>query len=286
MTRPVLVLGATGVIGRGVVKAAVEDGLPIIAVARGAGGLRSLKASHAGADITVLAGSVATEADSAKLAAALRQLDRPLAGVVVAISTTAGAMRGRLLDAPVEALSRQLDDELLPQLGAARHLLPLLADRGGSYVLIGGPGSERPWAGYGYRSVAAAAQRMLACVLHDEARALRVRVQLLTVDTPVRTGREGEQACPHWPCATAVGRRALQLIKHDDAGTAAQALVRYATNTLPHAPPYARAMTSPAPSLAVDPSGATSLLTERCLQDARTLLKTLTTSNPNEVSPK
>ena len=99
--------------------------------------------------------------------------------------------RGRLIDHPAEVLRRTLDEDLLPHLSAARHLIPLLAEakRGGSYVIIGGPGSEAPWSNYGFRSVAAAALRMLACVLHDEARSLDVRVQMLLVAAPVRGGR-------------------------------------------------------------------------------------------------
>src|SRR3546814_1724253 len=76
---------------------------------------------------------------------------------------------------------------------AARHLLPLLAEHGhGGYVLIGGPGAEHPWAGYGHYSIGAAALRMLARVLHDEARTLPVRVQLLAIDSPRCDGHTAE----------------------------------------------------------------------------------------------
>src|SRR3546814_13447028 len=79
---------------------------------------------------------------------------------------------------------------------AARHLLPLLAEHGhGGYVLIGGPGAEHPWAGYGHYSIGAAALRMLARVLHDEARTLPVRVQLLAIDSPARTDANARPAC-------------------------------------------------------------------------------------------
>src|SRR3546814_1827854 len=77
--------------------------------------------------------------------------------------------RGRLIDQPEEFLRRRLDEDLLPHLFAARHLLPLLAGHGhGGYVLIGGPGAEHPWAGYGHYSIGAAALRMLARVRSEE----------------------------------------------------------------------------------------------------------------------
>ena len=141
-----------------------------------------------------------------RLAAALRKLGRPLGGVVACI--TGSMERGRLLDHPAAFLQRKFDEDVLPHLAAARHLLPLLAEasRGGGYVLIGGPGSEHPWAGYGHRSIGAAALNMLARVLHDEARALPVRVQLLAIDSPVCTEDNIGHACPQWPSALAVGQ--------------------------------------------------------------------------------
>ena len=98
------------------------------------------------------------------LPAMLRELGRPLARRRRR-DAAASADRGRAASiSPTDVLRDMLDADLLPHLAAARHLMPLLAEarRDGSYVLIGGPGSETPWAGYGLRSVAAAALRMLA----------------------------------------------------------------------------------------------------------------------------
>ncbi len=292
MKAPLLVLGATGVVGRGIVEAAVEAARPVIAVARDAAELQHLRAGHPGADLTVLAGSIKGDDDGAQLAHALRELRRPLAGVVVAVSGNTG--RGRLLDHPVALLQRQLDEDLLPHLAAARHLLPLLseADRGGSYVLIGGPGSRLPWAGYGHRSVAAAAQRMLACVLHDEARALSVRVQLLSIDSPICLEPRRAHACPQWPTALAIGRRALALIDGSGRDSPADAVVRYAMpGTADNHVDSGRAASSltctrghtgrvdKESARTHDPDSQPSLLTARCLQDARTLLRALTSSD-------
>lgn len=278
MKAPLAVLGATGGIGRGVVQAAVEDGRPVIAIARDRDRLEALRQRHPQADLTLLPGAIAADADGAALAAALRRLRRPLAGVVATICGAAES--GRLLDQPAAFLRRKLDEDLLPHLAAARHLLPLLAeaDRGGSYVLIGGPGDEHPWAGYGHRSIGAAALRMLARVLHDEARALSVRVQLLAVETPVRTERNSDCACPEWPCALAVGRRALGLL---DRTEPAHAVVTYAARrdaTSQENP--GREAVAPEP-FRQEPDGGDTLLPARCLQDARMLLDSLSSPNRN-----
>jgi hypothetical protein len=68
---------------------------------------------------------------------------------------------------------------------------------------------------------------MLAAVLHDEARPLGVRLQLLAVDAPVCIENERIKPCPHWPTAVSIGRRALGLVTRETTGTAAQAIVAY-----------------------------------------------------------
>lgn len=220
----ILILGATGSIGRGVVAAAVQAGRPVIAVARNADALRDLREAHADADIVTLPASVDTDADAAEMA---RRLDRPFDAVVAAICGRPA--RGRVLEQPAEFLRRRIDEDLLPHLSAARHLLPMLAARGrGHYVLVGGPGAEQPWAGYGHRSIGAAALRMMARVLHDEARTLSVRVHLLGVDSPACTDANQRHAGTQWPSALAIGQQALALASDPPAGVPAPAIVPYA----------------------------------------------------------
>ncbi len=276
VVRPLIVLGATGAVGRGIVQATVEAAVPVIAVARDAQALARLREQHAGADISTLVCAVAGDADGARLADALRALRRPAIGVVAAMA--AARQRGRLLDHPVVALRDELENDLLPQLSAARHLLPLLAEgHGGSYVLIGGPGGESPWAGYGHRSVAAAAQRMLACVLHDEARALDVRVHLLAVDMPARTEINRMHACSRWPCALEIGQQALALVQRGDSVGINRAVVPFATQ--------ARGTSGVPPPCAQEAERFSGDVAQSCLDDARRLLGSLSPArNRNEVS--
>jgi len=238
---PVVVLDAANGIGAGLVQAVVDAGRPVIAVSADPARLAQLQAAHAEADLTTVAGSVDDEASGQALADALRGLRRPISGILV--SRCAEQARGGGLDQSETGLLDTLQRDLFPQLTAARRLLPLLAESGrnGSYVVIGGPGSEHPWAGYGQRSISAAATTMLVRVLHDEARALSVRVQMLAVDTPARTAENAACACEQWPSALAIGTQALALI--DQAGTtgAVQAVVKYtAPVSLPKMPTPAR----------------------------------------------
>ena len=135
---PVVVLDATGVVGRGVVAAALQAGRPVIAVGTDPAALDAL-ARRSGPGMTTLAGSARDEAAAARLADGLRALRRPVGGVIVPLQPL--ALRGRALDLPAQEACRHFESALCPQLAAARHLLPLLAEggRGAGYVLIGGP---------------------------------------------------------------------------------------------------------------------------------------------------
>ena len=222
---PILVVGATGTIGRAVVGALATAGRPVVAVAPNPERLETLRLEHCKAAVTLRPGRILTDSDAAQLADELRAAERPLGGVVVAIP--AGVTGGRVLDRPVDDLRRQLDASLLAQLSIARHLVPLLAESGrnGTYVMIGGPGSDAPWAGYGQRSIAMAALRMLARVLHDEAQSLGVRVHLLSIDSPVRSEQPTAHECPEWPTVSGVGRRVAQLITRAHVDEATQTIV-------------------------------------------------------------
>ncbi|MBL8261594.1 MAG: SDR family oxidoreductase [Xanthomonadaceae bacterium] len=271
-----LVLGATGCLGGALVASALGAGRSVIAIGRDADALDQLQASHAGKPLTTLAASVASDAEAAGLAHRVRTFGMPITGVVAAIRGT--PVRGRLLDQPGEVLRRCIDDDLLPHLFAARHLLPMLSAHGqGGYVLVGGPGADYPWAGYGHHSITAAALRMLARVLHDEARTLGVHVQLLGVDAPLRTPGNVRHACPEWPSLGAVARRAVSMAIAPAAST--DAVIRFGATDAP-SPFWSDDIdaidTAPTNTTATtwqESDGAMPVPAERSLHDGRRLLR-------------
>ena len=310
MKPAVLVLGATGTIGSAVVRAAVEAEWPVVAVARDPQALEDLQRRHPQARLRTVVGSVADDAAAAELLSELRRLDRPFAGVVAALGT--GDERGRLIDQPAERLSETFDDAVIPHLVAARHLLPWLAESGRNcgYVLVGGPGGRNPWAGYGHRSIAASAVRMLSRVLHAEALAYSVRLQLLEVESPVRTDANEKHACKQWPCVDNIGRKALALLRHRNDARCTEAVVDFRSEACngrlesrdaetdstdvesdrveserPRSSsidgegltlkPHQAAESAPAPGLPQEMDSDASLLPSRCLQDVRKLLDTI-----------
>lgn len=203
MRRSLVVLGAGGAVGAGVVAAALDAGQSVVAVGMDEAARQELLVQRPDAHLTALAAPIASDADAAALATSLRGLGVRVEGVVASL---AGAHPcGRLIDEPAEVLQRTLDQDLLPHLFAARHLLPLLAGDGAGYVLVGGPGGRYPWAGYGHCSIAAAALRMMARVLHEEAGRQGQRVQLLSMDAPLGANAADD--------ALALGRRALAMLE-------------------------------------------------------------------------
>jgi NAD(P)-dependent dehydrogenase (short-subunit alcohol dehydrogenase family) len=233
MKLPVVVIDAANPVGKGIVDRALAESRPVIAVTADAPALQRLRARQAevergGIELTVIDGSIADETAAAKVADALRELDRPLAGVVLA--TCSDPRRGRVLDQSSRELQRNLEADLQPQLAAARQLLPVLSEhgRGGGYVVIGTAGTDHPWAGYGYRSITAAAVAMLVRVLHNEARMLGVRVQMLAVSRPVSTDENREESCEGWPSAERLATQALALVDQTEARHPVSAMVRFA----------------------------------------------------------
>ena len=107
MTAPLLVLDATSPIGSALVATALRDGRAVLAASLDYAGLRALKAEHRKADLQLLPGSAADPAAAEALVAELRELDRPLGGVVLA--GCCEPTRGRLLDDTWLALKPILD---------------------------------------------------------------------------------------------------------------------------------------------------------------------------------
>jgi NAD(P)-dependent dehydrogenase (short-subunit alcohol dehydrogenase family) len=294
----VLILGATGTIGRGTVQAAIEADWPVVAVARDATALEQLRLRYPHAQVRTVVGSVADDTSATALVTELRKLNRPFLGVIAALGT--GRERGRLIDQSSSRLRDSFDEAVVPHLVAARHLLPWLSESGRNcgYVVIGGPGGRYPWAGYGHRSIAAAALQMLARVLHSEARQFSVRLQLLEVESPVRTDANDKHACKQWPCASHIGRKALALLKYRNDARCTEAVVDYrseactdrseSTEADPQAEPHVESAPPDSSHLQEGESADAkpqemdsdaSLLPARCLQDVRKLLETFTPSN-------
>jgi NAD(P)-dependent dehydrogenase (short-subunit alcohol dehydrogenase family) len=212
-----VVLGASGGVGRGIVAELLAAGHAVVAVGRSKERLATLMrhaAAHRG--LTLLCGSVATDAAGAALAQGLREL--PARPVAVVASVCGPSNSGRLLARPGSFLQRSLEGDVVSHFIAAKHLLPMVAEAQpeGLYLIVSGPAADCPWSGYGHRSIAAAALRMLTLVLREEAKELPASVQQLQIGRPVRTEDNADR--PEWLGADEVGRAVVRLIERRDPG--------------------------------------------------------------------
>lgn len=214
---PVLILGAASGFGASLVAAVLRTGKPVVGIDTDTAALDALAQRHAGRGrFIAIAGSTRDDGAAGELAAALRKL--PVVPRQALVNLQGSCVRGRLLAQPADVLESTLRERLMPQLHAARHLLPLLASSGrcARYLVVGTPYAGTPWAGYGHYSVAAAAIRMLIQVLRHEAEDTPVRVQQLVIDSPVRSEENAHCACPEWPEATAVAQAAADMLDRPD----------------------------------------------------------------------
>lgn len=221
MKSSVIVIGASGGIGSGVVASLLPEGYPVVAVGRHRDTLLNL-ADRLGrpAALTLLTASVESDSGAKDLVQQLVALRRRFAGAVVAIGPEADC--GRLLDRDGIFLEDHLHAHVVAQFNAARALIPLFAQHSPNalYLGIASAATEHPWCGYGHFSVTNAALRMLAKVVHGESRDLPVRVQQLALAGLVRTWRNGDCACSEWMDVDSVGRGVIDLLQHSDGSAA------------------------------------------------------------------
>jgi len=108
----VVVLGASGEVGRGIVAELLAAGYAVVAVARNKERLAALaRYATVHRRLTVLPGSVATDAAGAALAQGLRDLPGRPAAVVASVCGPSGS--GRLLERPESFLQRRLEEDVV-----------------------------------------------------------------------------------------------------------------------------------------------------------------------------
>jgi NAD(P)-dependent dehydrogenase (short-subunit alcohol dehydrogenase family) len=231
--RRVVVLGAAGEVGEGVVRRLRAFGAHVIAVSRAADRLARLERAamletggHGPGTLATQVGDVGREDGAMRLRETMAARHGPLDAVIASLG---GWRQGpAVTDTPWDAWREALDQSLTAHVLAVRALLPVLADRAGaSYTLINGGAALHPVPGAGAMCVSAAGQLMLAHVLAAEHRGRAVRVNTLVLSTPVRT-RSRPVGREEWISADDAGTHAAYLASD------AAAAVRGATVVLDH----------------------------------------------------
>ncbi|WP_308209687.1 NmrA family NAD(P)-binding protein [Actinomadura madurae] len=217
-TSRLVVLGATGDVGRGVVEAALARGWAVTAVARREQALDELAAEF-GPVVEVVAGSIDGDEAAVALAGALDL--RPGTSVVNTISVPWSPQR--LLSTSYDELVTYFAGYVGAHLSAARALLPRLADRA-VYLGVGGGMADFVPRGMAPVSMVQAAQRNLYRGLQAENREAVIRELMIVSKVNGRGNRH--EASAEWLTAEQVGERVVAVVGDPEAAGNSGPVVR------------------------------------------------------------
>ncbi len=205
-----VVIGATGDVGRGIVAVLLAEGHEVAAVARNLARLEALRQElGAPAGLHIVRGSLSDDAGGAKLLEAVRAVHSTIDGVAVAIN--APRERADLLAVGSDRFSGFLASDLVAHFTAAKTFVPALPP-GGTYVGIGGGSADFILEGGAHMSVAQAGLRMLHRGLAFEAEPLGVHLKQLTVASVVNGATTRAHADPAWVTAEEIGAQVAAMI--------------------------------------------------------------------------
>lgn len=211
--KTIVVLGAAGGVGEGVVAEFLQAGAHVLGISRTDAKLDQL-ADRLGrpSGLALIAGGVGSEAEASALAQSVKRSTPRIDGVVVSIGSW---WQGPpLIKTSLADWNSVLTERLTTHFLAAKHFIPLIADTapGGFYLSIGGATAEVPIPNSGPVSVASAAQVMLTKVLRAESRDAPVRIQELMIWTTIATQVHGNKVDPSWITPNDVGRHIIALM--------------------------------------------------------------------------
>lgn len=205
MTSSIIVIGATGNVGRGVVAAAKSRGWDVTAVDRDTKGFDALPEEFAGT--TTVVGSVATAEDAAELAG---RLDLGSAEAVV-LAVNIPWTPQPLVETTWAQAQAHLDPYLALHFNGATTFLPALPS-GAVLIGMGGGMADIPARGMSVVSMAQAAQRMFYRHLEREARASGVLVREVMIKAMVHGfGQPGEPG-PGMMGGDVIGERVCDVV--------------------------------------------------------------------------
>lgn len=176
----VVVIGATGAVGRELCRLYAADGAVVHAVGRNSARLAEIAATTGAQTYRVDLSDVDCAATAAT-AAALREQQVSL--VITAVGGWYVAEPG--LQLPMSTWASTIESNLTAHFAAARTFAPILSGERPFYVALNGIASHYPCEGSIAISVAGVGQRMMLDVLAAEGREQATTFAELVVDTPI-----------------------------------------------------------------------------------------------------
>lgn len=199
----VLVVGATGEVGRGVVAAAAARGWSVTAAARSERGLAELRDQWP--SLTTIRADVGTADGAGDLA----RTGTPWTAVVVTVNVAGEP--APLVGRPYPEVAEYLAANLAPHLHCISAFVPALP-AGAVLLGMGGGMADFVVPGLAATSMAQAAQRMAYRHAAEEARGRGVVVRELLIRSMVAGAGNRESAQPGWVTDHQVGDRACEIL--------------------------------------------------------------------------
>jgi NAD(P)-dependent dehydrogenase (short-subunit alcohol dehydrogenase family) len=210
--KTLMVVGAAGDVGRGVVSAALASGRRVVACGRSSAPLAALRAAHDADRLACVTGSIAGEDEAQALWDGARQPFGAIGDVVISVNS-GGPLRP-LLDWDAASLNDALSQNLTTHLVAARTFLARLpAD--GVFLGIGGGTADVIFPGMAHFSIIQAGLRMFYRALGKERRD-GPRVRELMIVSMVNGASSRDRARPEWLTDEEIGRHVCAILDAPD----------------------------------------------------------------------
>ncbi len=209
--RTAAVIGATGVVGGGIVRELAGGGWRVIGIARDATRLHRLEQQNPG--IETVSGSVESDGEAVDLAGRVGKLSSRIDAIVTSINLPRVSVR--LLDITANQLVETMRGNLVTHHCAARAFIPLLAP-GGRYVGIGGGMADFILPGMGPVSLCQAAQRNMFRFFALETEAVDVSIVELILASMIVDSCDDATADPRQIRADEVGEHVRAVLEHAD----------------------------------------------------------------------
>ena len=210
MMKRILVVGATGDVGLGVVSAVLAKGWQVIAAGRNEETLKALEQRHSATNFSYCVGDLATESKAQQLWACAVECFGGVEAVVVAVN--APNVEQPLLTWDAERLNAVFSQNVLTHFNAAKVFIPALP-KGGVFVGIGGGTADFIAPNIAQLSMMQAAQRMMYRGIAKENKGLDVEIRELMILSMVNGESSRDRAEPTWLTDEEIGRHLCAIIE-------------------------------------------------------------------------
>jgi NAD(P)-dependent dehydrogenase (short-subunit alcohol dehydrogenase family) len=210
MKKNIVVIGATGDVGREIVRVLLKRGHQVAAAARNPDRLAALlDALRHPSGLHTVPGSLASDDGAAAMLQAVRALFTEIDGVIVSVNSP--RQPAELLTRSSDELAALIRGDLIAHYTASRAFIPALKP-GGVFIGIGGGSCDFILQGGVPQSIAQAGLRMMYRGLAHELAGEPVELRQLIIASIVNGASTRDRADPQWVTDTEIGEQVAAIV--------------------------------------------------------------------------